>query len=90
PPRPDPARFRVKHRLTVLADGTLTPCRHDLLGRASLGNAHDAPLVELFKNLPDLTPDQTAALCWRCRAYLANHANPAAAPLQLPAAPSAA
>ncbi|MEM6551822.1 MAG: hypothetical protein AAF750_06820 [Planctomycetota bacterium] len=90
PPKPDPARFRYKHRLTVLADGTLTPCRHDLLGRASLGNAHDAPLVELYQNLPDLSPTQTAALCWRCQAHLANYPQHTPAPLQLPAAPSAA
>ncbi|MEM1213624.1 MAG: SPASM domain-containing protein [Planctomycetota bacterium] len=91
PPKPDPARFRVKHRLTVLADGSVTPCRHDLLGRASLGNANDAPLVELYARLPDLTDAQAEALCWRCQAHLANypqHAN--AAPLQLPAASSAA
>ncbi|MEL7088297.1 MAG: SPASM domain-containing protein, partial [Planctomycetota bacterium] len=70
PPWKPPSLHQVKRRLTVLSDGTVTLCGQDWRGRASLGNAKDAPLRELWRNavtlaLPGRTDD--SPVCRRCR-----------------------
>jgi len=54
---------RQKHRLTVLSNGSLCLCGQDWLGRLSLGNVSDAPLMNLWAGAPDLADRAEAAGC---------------------------
>ncbi|MEM8738158.1 MAG: SPASM domain-containing protein [Planctomycetota bacterium] len=75
PPRP-PSPWQVKHRLTVLSDGTVTLCAQDVLGRAPLGNVREHSLLELWQNAPQALapwadPARTdSPLCRRCADWI--------------------
>jgi radical SAM protein with 4Fe4S-binding SPASM domain len=77
PPR-RPGKPNVqKTRLTVLADGTVTLCGQDWLGRVGLGNVNDARLSDLWRSSPALAdqvmerPEADRPICRRCQDWLA-------------------
>ncbi|MEM7626311.1 MAG: SPASM domain-containing protein [Planctomycetota bacterium] len=76
PPWKPPSPHQVKHRLTVLSDGTVTLCGQDWLGRAALGNVRDAPLLDLWRRAAELDlPGETddSPVCRRCRDWWSIH-----------------
>lgn len=76
PPWRPPSPHQVKRRLTVLSDGTVTMCGQDALGRAALGNAADATLLELWQSAPELEiPGQKddSPVCRRCHDWASLH-----------------
>lgn len=77
PPR-RPGKPNVqKTRLTVLADGRVTLCGQDWLGRAALGNVNENSLIDLWRSSPGLVDqvgEQAEAdrpICVRCQDWLA-------------------
>ncbi|MEM1107872.1 MAG: SPASM domain-containing protein [Planctomycetota bacterium] len=69
PPWKPPSPHQVKRRLTVLSDGTVTLCGQDALGRASLGNAADNSLRDLWRRVADLEipgSSDDSPVCRRC------------------------
>lgn len=76
PPWKPPSPHQVKRRLTVLSDGTVTLCGQDALGRASLGNAADNPLLDLWQNAPALEIPgaiDDSPVCRRCYDWWSMH-----------------
>lgn len=62
----------IKHRLTVLSDGTVCLCGEDWLGRLPLGTLGDRDLCDLWRSadsLADVTQDKSV-ICPRCRRWL--------------------
>ncbi|MEM9418664.1 MAG: SPASM domain-containing protein [Planctomycetota bacterium] len=76
PPWKTPSPHQVKRRITILSDGTVTLCGQDALGRASLGNASDNSLMELWSRVPSLEiPGQRddSPVCRRCHDWWSMH-----------------
>ncbi len=78
---PDP--HQRKQRLTVLSNAELVLCSHDILGRASLGNASQRPLLKLWQDVATLADDAMQAgwtpddspMCRRCFDWLSLRAS---------------
>lgn len=77
PPAYAPPRHRHKRRLTVLADGTVTLCGQDWLGRAPLGNANEDSLETIWRRSVEPasllldTPEAERPVCPDCLDWLA-------------------
>ena len=71
PPRRVPCR-QLGRRLTILSDGTVAQCDQDWLGRAPLGDAKLAPLLDIAGHAADVRALHEAGrwaeltLCGRC------------------------
>ena len=69
-----PPAHRHKRRLTILSDGSTALCNQDWLGRATIGNAADAPLLDLWRSAADRlanTHESAEHLCPDCQDWLA-------------------
>lgn len=76
PPWKPPSPHQVKRRLTVLSDGTVAMCGQDALGRASLGNAADNPLLDLWRAAEELEipgENDDSPVCRRCYDWWSMH-----------------
>ena len=76
PPWKAPSPHQIKRRLTVLADGTVTLCGQDWLGRAPLGSAADDDLLAIWRRADQLdlpgSPDDSP-VCRRCFDWWSMH-----------------
>jgi MoaA/NifB/PqqE/SkfB family radical SAM enzyme len=75
PPRRRPCG-RLKNRMTILSDGTVTSCEQDVLGRQAMGHVLREPLCEIWRNGFAAIRDEHACgrfagrpLCGACREW---------------------
>ncbi len=83
PPWKPPSPHQVKRRLTVLSDGTVTLCGQDALGRASLGNASDNSLLDVWAGVAELQilgARDDSPVCRRCYDWWTLHRAEVSAP----------